>query len=53
VILEKGGPTLVNRGFGTFFLNPLPAEAMMVYGGKEVPRKISPRTRFTDLGIIG
>ena len=46
VILDRDGPTLVNRGFGTFFLNPLPAEAMAIYGGKEVPWKVTPGTRF-------
>lgn len=53
VILERGGPTLVNRGFGTFFLNPLPAEAMTVYGGKEVPWRITPGTRFAAGDIHG
>src|ERR1700730_4043811 len=28
VILDKGGLTLVNRGFGAFFLNPLPIRAI-------------------------
>ena len=53
VILEQGGPTLVNRGFGTFFLNPLPTEAMTLYGGKEVPWKITPGTRFAAGDIHG
>jgi hypothetical protein len=46
VILDKGGPTLVNRGFGTFFLNPLPTEALHSSYQKEVPWKIAPGTHF-------
>lgn len=53
VILDKGSPTLVNRGFGTFFLNPLPAQAMTIYDGKEVPWKITPGTRFGAGDIHG
>ena len=53
VIMEKGGPTLVNRGFGTFFLNPLPTDALSVYGGKEVPWKVAPGTRFGAGDIHG
>ena len=53
VILEQGGPTLVNRGFGTFFLNPLPTEAMTTNGARGVPWKITPGTRFCAGDIHG
>jgi hypothetical protein len=53
VILDKGGPTLVNRGFGAFFLNPLPADATRALGGKEVPWKLTARTRFGAGDIHG
>ena len=53
VILDRNGPTLVNRGFGTFFLNPLPVEALTLYGGKEVPWKITGGTRFGAGDIHG
>jgi hypothetical protein len=53
VILDKGGPTLVNRGFGAFFLNPLPAEATRALGGKEVPWKLTAGTRFGAGDIHG
>lgn len=53
VILDKGGPTLVNRGFGTFFLNPLPTEALHASYQEEVPWKITPKTRFGAGDIHG
>ena len=53
VILDKNGPTLVNRGFGTFFLNPLPVEALTTYEGKDVPWKINAGTRFGAGDIHG
>ena len=53
VILDRDGPTLVNRGFGTFFLNPLPAGALTRYEGKEVPWKITAGTRFGAGDIHG
>ena len=54
VILDKGGPTLVNRGFGTFLLNPLPTEALHASYDKEVPWKVvTPKTRFGAGDIHG
>jgi VCBS repeat protein len=53
VILDKGGPTLVNRGFGTFFLNPLPTEALHASYQKDVPWKVTPKTRFGAGDIHG
>jgi hypothetical protein len=53
VILDKGGPTLVNRGFGTFFLNPLPARAIVTDDRNEVPWKVTPGTRFGEGDIHG
>src|SRR5438876_9714340 len=53
VILDKGGPTLVNRGFGTFFLNPLPALEIVPYNRNEVPWKVTPGTRFGAGDIHG
>ena len=54
VILDKGGPNLVNRGFGTFFLNPLPAQGVFTaYDRDEVPWKVTPGTRFGAGDIHG
>ncbi len=52
-ILDKGGPTLVNRSFGAFFLNPLPADAIQALGGKDVPWKLTAGTRFGAGDIHG
>jgi hypothetical protein len=53
VILDKDGPTLVNRGFGTFFLNPIPTTALHDSYENEVPWKVTPKTRFWAGDIHG
>jgi hypothetical protein len=46
VVLDKGGFTLVNRGFGAFFSNPLPIRAISPDDGTDLPWKITRGTRF-------
>ncbi len=53
VILDTAGPTLVNRGFGTFFLNPMPTNALHDSYENEVPWKVTPKTRFGAGDIHG
>ena len=54
VILERGGPTLVNRGFGTFFLNPLPRSggrrrvATIKFRGRSLLELVLPQAISTE-----
>jgi hypothetical protein len=53
VILDKDGPTLVNRGFGTFFLNTMPTNALHDSYDTKVPWKLTPKTHFGAGDIHG
>lgn len=53
VILDQDGPTLVNRGFGTFFLNPMPTNELHDSYENEVPWKLTPKTNFGAGDIHG
>jgi len=53
VILDKDGPTLVNRGFGTFFFNTMPTNALHDSYDTKVPWQLTPRTHFGAGDIHG
>jgi len=53
VILDTDGPTLVNRGFGTFFFNPMPTNALHDSYSTKVPWQVTPKTRFGAGDIHG
>lgn len=53
VILDNDGPTLVNRGFGTFFFNTIPTNALHDSYDTKVPWKLTPKTHFGAGDIHG
>lgn len=53
VILDKNGPTLVNRGFGAFFFNTMPTNALHDSYDTKVPWQLSPKTHFGAGDIHG
>jgi hypothetical protein len=53
VVFDKGGVTLVNRGLGTFLLNPLATDAIFGYDRDNVPWQVTPKTRFGAGDIHG
>lgn len=53
VFHDDGGPTFVNRGFGTFFLSTEPAVGIRSWKAKPVPWDVTPKTRFGAGDIQG